>query len=195
MTNHLSTLVVASFSVLAWCGSVQAESLCGGSLVKGSKTAMFLDAGPTVTCSVAKSDPVCHISFTVAEPTNHARPHQGHSLRLFRKSAGKKWIIYLQAAKPLKNLTRMSITVDDNDPMEIPAEFLSFGKKNNPLHAHIDTRLTQVVVDELKKGRKASLTLSYDNPQKSFTSSFDGTTLKNTEKAFDWIDCMQKDKK
>ncbi len=196
MIKRLFTLVIASFSMITIQPSAFADALCGGSRIEGSNTAMLLDVGSTVTCSVDKKDPVCHISFTVSDHKG-LQPDQvkGHSLRLFRRTGKDKWIIYLQTATPLEEMNRMSITVNKNDPMEIPAEFLNFGEKTNKLHAHIDPRLTKVVVDELRKGKTASLTLTYGNPQKKLIAKFDEKTLKGNPKAFDWIDCMQKGQK
>lgn len=172
---------------------------CQGTL-NDSKTQMVLqDSIPTAQCSANKTG-ACDIIFitkpkVVATKTGqNTKPKatqndtKALSLTFSRISPKAKWDIYLTLKTVIKDPERLSITVDNNEPMEVSTEFL-FQKPNMPNRVYIDQRLTRVVVNEIQSGKTATVTLTYNNV-KTMTETFDKTSFKNVKPAFAWVDCM-----
>ena len=122
-------------------------------------------------------------------------------MRLNRKSIKEPWIIRLQlggSSQPLQgdiDISKdMSITIGDNDPIAIPAEFIS--RRSYKLlkgRAYFDTKFSQVIVEQLKTAKTAKITAT-DGAGNLITSIFKEKEFTNVKKVFDWADCMQKTK-
>lgn len=182
-------IYIAGAFLLASTLSVQAQELCGVAKTADTRTARLLGDLPGASCSI-KQPGKCSIEFSAKLKPGDIL---GDTLRFTRKSAADKWQIYLQTGKDIDIGEGISIVVDDNDSMAVPSEFLSHGPYKLQNRSYIDERVTQIVVDQIRSGKKASVSATLKGG-KSFSSLFNEKWLRGSKQAFDWVDCMQKGK-
>jgi hypothetical protein len=193
---NIHSLIITSLAILPLSATVHAQDLCGGYLEKGSKQAMLLDKYPTISCHIATTKKDCHISFSAKLRKGS---YLGDTLRLNRKSIKDPWVIRLQLGGGIQpqqgniDITKdMSMTIGNNDPILIPAKFLSRGSyKLLKGRAYIDTKFNKSIIDQLKTAKTAKITAT-DEAGNDFTSTFKEKYFKDVKKVFDWADCMQK---
>ncbi len=107
----------------------------------------------------------------------------GHRLQLARQRDEKQWTILLNLPQEADVSEGAELTVDKGEPMRVPPEFLE--ERGAGRAMAIDTRLTEVVLPELKKGKL----LNWSYTTKEGRQVTVAIPLSGLGKVVDWAEC------
>ncbi len=110
----------------------------------------------------------------------------GHRLQLAKQRDEKQWTVLLTLPREADVSEGVELQVDSGEPMRIPPEFLEERAAGRAIA--ISTKLTDVVLPELKKGKLLNWTYTRKGGRRDQVA----IPLKGLEKVFDWAECTAK---
>lgn len=159
----------------------QTQSVCGQAVTIGAGQVRLVAGNMVAACRPGGE---CAASSHALDRA--AELGWSHHLTLSRDSLTGGWVLSLVAvSEPADLASGFTVTVDDNPPLALKAEFLSAPQAAN--EAFIDTRLTEMIMAELIPGTRARWDYrTAAGESRSATFSLVGLTWAHT-----WMACAQ----
>ncbi len=115
-----------------------------------------------------------------------SNPVMGHRLQLAKLRDEKTWTIILNIPAEADISEGIELTVDTGEPMRVPPEFLE--ERGAGRAMAISTKLTEVVLPELKKGEMLTWRYTLKSGKQAETT----IPVKGLAKVLAWDECMSK---
>ena len=110
----------------------------------------------------------------------------GHRLQLAKQRDEKQWTVLLTLPHEADVGEGVELQVDNGEPMRIPPEFLDERAAGRAIA--ISTKLTDVVLPELRKGKLLNWTYTHKDGRRDQVA----IPLKGLDKVLDWAACTAK---